>query len=513
MDPMNSPPLRSTLRHLLRLTAGREADGLSDSQLLERFVTRRDEAAFELLVWRHGRMVFNVCRRLLRREQDAEDAFQATFLVLLRRAGSIGKGEALAGWLYKVAARVALRARAGAAHRDARERPPTEPVAEDAMSDVVWRDLRPVLDEEVGRLPRKYRLPVVLCYLAGQTTEEAARRLGCPRGTVLSRLAWARQRLRTRLARRGLTLSTGALGAVLTAHASRAAPRARLIGGTLMAARCLAAGSAAVPGAASARAVALMEGVLRTMYLSRLRTVTAILVAGVLGLGVALWAYRPAEAGSAPAKKAEEAAPTSPAVAALPARATAVGLAGTWMREIGPYQVILRAEGDRLHGTFIAAPKDGNDENVTLQVDADYSVSKDGTLYGLVTGIDLSDEDAAGDAALLVDEPFSVRLRVDDDILVVKELKFRTGSNGGTDDLRLLVGRYKKMPASYKVPVEEARTGDRKPVRKGRHRQPAACAPSALVVPPAPSPPVLGNTLPSAAAPVYRGSVPDPQMP
>jgi RNA polymerase sigma factor (sigma-70 family) len=159
---MSSAQLRTLLRHLHRTTAV-PAEGVSDAELLERFVTRRDECAFELLVWRHGAMVLGTCRRILRHHHDAEDAFQATFLLLARKARSVRRGAALAGWLHRVARRVALRAR-GQAGRAAQ--PLGEgPAAPEAESAAVWADLRPVLDEEVGRLPEKYRLAVQLCYL------------------------------------------------------------------------------------------------------------------------------------------------------------------------------------------------------------------------------------------------------------------------------------------------------------------------------------------------------------
>ena len=195
--------LGTLLRHLGRTTACGDAASLTDGQLLERFITERQEAAFESLVRRHGRMVFNVCRRLLRRPQDAEDAFQATFLLLIRRAGSIRKREAVGSWLYKVAYRVALRARLAESRRARREPQGLEFPADEQDDSLLCRDLRPVLDEEVSRLPEKYRRAVVLCYLSGKSTEEAAAQLGCPRGTVLSRLAWARERLHRRLARPG----------------------------------------------------------------------------------------------------------------------------------------------------------------------------------------------------------------------------------------------------------------------------------------------------------------------
>jgi RNA polymerase sigma factor (sigma-70 family) len=275
--------LGKVIRHLRRSLDRGDAGGLSDGELLGRVVGQHDPAAFEVLVWRHGALVLGLCRRLLRHEQEAEDAFQATFLILLRKAGSIGKGQALASWLYKVAFRVALRLRAR--RRSRRERPTVDVAAAEATPELVWRDLRPVLDEEVNGLPERYRAPFVLCYLGGLTNEEAARQLGCPRGTVLSRLAWARQRLRDRLARRGLALSSATLAAALSAPAASAAPPTPLVATAVKAATLSAAGKSAA-GAASARAALLTQGVLRDMSLTRLKIVAAAL----LGIGALAFA-------------------------------------------------------------------------------------------------------------------------------------------------------------------------------------------------------------------------------
>ncbi len=194
----------------------------TDRQLLQRFVAEASEDAFARLVQRHGPMVLGVCRQILRQEQDAEDAFQATFLVLSRKAGSIRAAEALPNWLYGVARRLALRSKSAVARRQAREvalvESPTAPLAPDSAVE----DLAPVLHEEIGRLPEKYRIPFVLCYLGGKTNEEAAQQLGCPSGTVFSRLARARERLRTRLTRRGLALPAGVLTATLAALSQQA---------------------------------------------------------------------------------------------------------------------------------------------------------------------------------------------------------------------------------------------------------------------------------------------------
>ncbi len=156
----------------MRRAVGHPTDAATDASLLERFVGSRDEAAFELLLWRHGPMVLSVCRRMLRSHHDAEDAFQAAFLLLARKAGAIRRRDAVAAWLYQTAYRVALRAREAARKWPVAVPPGTEPAAPDSETDAIWRELRPVLDEEVGRLPEKYRLPLILCYGGRCTTRK-----------------------------------------------------------------------------------------------------------------------------------------------------------------------------------------------------------------------------------------------------------------------------------------------------------------------------------------------------
>jgi RNA polymerase sigma factor (sigma-70 family) len=212
---MSTPTLQALL-DALRQAAGTAGHcALGDEQLLERWLARRDEAAFEVLLWRHGPMVLGVCRRLLSRPGDAEDAFQATFLTLLRRAASIRHGNALAAWLHRVAHRIALRLRAASARLARRERTwddHAEPVLAAAATD---SDLGEQLDREIDRLPDSYRRIVVLCLLEGHTQAEAARRLGLPLGTVSSRLSRARARLQGRLARQGLAPRPAVLPAAL----------------------------------------------------------------------------------------------------------------------------------------------------------------------------------------------------------------------------------------------------------------------------------------------------------
>jgi RNA polymerase sigma factor (sigma-70 family) len=284
--------LHAVIRHLRRLVHLKTASHLTDAQLLQRFVAARDEAAFELLVWRHGATVLGVCRRVLRHEHDADDAFQATFLILVRKAGTIGKREAVGSWLYKVAFRVALAARARAAKRAARERDRANlRSAAEPSSGVLWHDLGPLLDEEVNRLPAKYRIPFVLCYVEGRTVEETARHLGWPRGTVGTRLAGARERLRTRLARRGVTLTAGALTGAFSQSGAFATLPAPLVVATVDAAMRFAAGGAAA-GVVSAPVAALTKGVLQAMLLTKLKITTALILAvGVLTLGVGTLTY------------------------------------------------------------------------------------------------------------------------------------------------------------------------------------------------------------------------------
>jgi RNA polymerase sigma factor (sigma-70 family) len=281
---MPSGRLSGLVDWLRRLSAaGAEAD-TADGQLVHRFVAHRDGTAFEALVRRHGPLVWGVCRRMLSQATDAEDAFQATFLVLARKAGSITKGASVRSWLYGTALRVAGRVRSQTGRHQAREQPLPDAVAA-PTSAAEGRELRQVLDEEIGRLPAHERLPVILCYLEGKTQEETAQELGCPRGTVGARLSRALKRLRRRLAGRGVALSTAALAAALTPQEAPALP-APLIRSTVE------AGIAAAGSAIPLRVLALAEGVIQTMNMSQRRIVTTVLLTAVLiGGGAATFAY------------------------------------------------------------------------------------------------------------------------------------------------------------------------------------------------------------------------------
>jgi RNA polymerase sigma factor (sigma-70 family) len=286
---MRTQQLRPVIQQLRSAAAAADCAGLSDAELLGRYAAGREEAAFELLVWRHAGLVLGVCRRVLRHEQDALDAFQATFMALAKRARSIGRRESVGGWLYKVAYRVALRAKARAATRAAREQPlgelsPTSQAA-DPCTEAGWRELRQALDEQVRRLPEKYRVVFVLRCLAGKSSAEAARELRCPVGTVESRLARARERLRAALGRRGFVVPAALLSTGLIGNAVSAGVAPALVSSTIRAALLFAAGQTATAGAASAQAALLAKGVLKTMFLTKLKCGAAVLVVvGVLGL-------------------------------------------------------------------------------------------------------------------------------------------------------------------------------------------------------------------------------------
>lgn len=284
--------LSPVLRHLRRVIPPTGNDGVSDAQLLERFVLRNDEAAFELLLWRHGPMVWSLCRRMLPDFHEAEDAFQAAMLVLARKAGSISKRRSLASWLFKVAFRIALRARADSLrrvklHEQLQQWPARIFIPEEGNG---YTELRPLIDEGLNELPEKYRAPVVLCYLQNKTNEEAARQLRCPVGTVKTRLAKARALLSRWLRHRGIVLSTAGLASILTPPSKAALP-AGLLTTALQAAMVASAGTVGA-AAVSVRALLLMEGTMKAMFWTKMKIVTAVvLFVGVAGSGAGMISY------------------------------------------------------------------------------------------------------------------------------------------------------------------------------------------------------------------------------
>jgi RNA polymerase sigma factor (sigma-70 family) len=295
----------------LRQVALRCDGGPTDSQLLECFVSRRDEAAFAALVRRHGPMVLGVCRRVLRHEQDAEDAFQATFLVLARKAAGLRARQLVAHWLYGVAYRTALRARTMNARRQAHEQQARDRARPDAAPDDGWQELLPLLDRELNGLPERYRVAVLLCDLQGMTRRDAARQLNLPEGTLSGRLTTARKLLARRLARHGPALTGAALAAALSETAASAGVTGVLADATARAAVLGAGGEAVTAGAVPARVVALTEGVVRTMLLSKLKTIVAVglavcLTAGAVGLTYRTGAAEPGRVSSADRARADD---------------------------------------------------------------------------------------------------------------------------------------------------------------------------------------------------------------
>jgi RNA polymerase sigma factor (sigma-70 family) len=276
-------PLSKALQHLLA-DLRPDGDGTTDGEFLARFVRSRDENALAALVRRHAPMVWGVCCRLLHNHHDAEDAFQATFLVLVRKAADVPR-QAVANWLYGVARQTAVRLQTTTAKRRRRETQvvnmPEPTVAE--VRDAAWHC---VLDEELSRLPHHYRGVIVLCDLEGMTRKEAARQLGIPEGSVASRLARGRVMLAKRLTRRGVVFSGGSVAAILSAVSAAPSAPPALVTSTIKAASLIAAGEAATTGVISAKVAALTEGVVRAMFLAKLNTVTCVFALTVLvGLG------------------------------------------------------------------------------------------------------------------------------------------------------------------------------------------------------------------------------------
>jgi RNA polymerase sigma factor (sigma-70 family) len=280
------------LRQIRQLVGAPATSPVSDRQLLERFATRHEEAAFQALVQRHGTMVLGVGRRVLGDAHAAEDIFQATFLVLARKASSMGWQESVGPWLYGVAYRLAVRTRADLRGQRAHEsrvvvRRPPEPEEE-----VARHEQMRILDEEVQRLPERYRAPVVLCYLEGRTSTEAAQQLGWSLGTTKGRLARARALLRSRLTRRGVVPAVVGVGAVLGQPTVTGAVPASLVGSTARIAGLLAAEGSVAAGGVAAPVAHLTEGMLHALFLSQVKVVALVLVGVVLVGSAALLTHQ-----------------------------------------------------------------------------------------------------------------------------------------------------------------------------------------------------------------------------
>jgi RNA polymerase sigma factor (sigma-70 family) len=275
--------LAEVVQEIRRLATSPEAKERTDQDLLGEFQARRDQTAFAALVDRHGPLVLRVCRHVLRHQQDAEDAFQATFLVLARRAGSIRKRQALAAWLHGVAYRIAMQAKRSAARLRAHEARAAAPSRRSSPDDS-WRETQAVLHDEIERLPALYRTPFVLCFLEGHGRAEVARQLGLKEGTVWSRLSIARQRLRTRLARRGIELGAVLAAAQIAQASVPAVVPAAIAAATVRAAEAWALG--AENTAISPAAAALVQTSLKSMTALKTKIgLVLYLLASFIGAG------------------------------------------------------------------------------------------------------------------------------------------------------------------------------------------------------------------------------------
>jgi RNA polymerase sigma factor (sigma-70 family) len=308
-DMRNTMPttgLNKVLKHLCRSILPPDRADFSDGQLLNRFLANRDEVAFAALVQRHAPLVLGVCNRVIGNIHDSEDAFQAVFFILARKARTVCKSEALASWLYKVAYRTALEAKETIVRRRKLELPMLDVPEPEFRPMEERRDWQVMLDQELDQLPAKYRSLVIMCDLQGRTRKEVARQLGLKEGTLSSRLATARRMLATRLSKYGLTVSGGALAVALAQSSASAKVPASLVWSTAKAATFVAAGQ--VVGA-SAPAITLMKGAMKTMFLAKLKTVIGTsIVAVAFGLGGLLYN---AELSSGGAQAADEAKPKS----------------------------------------------------------------------------------------------------------------------------------------------------------------------------------------------------------
>jgi RNA polymerase sigma factor (sigma-70 family) len=451
---MQPARLNAMLGSALPLLRG---DPRPDAELLGRFLDEGDETAFEALLVRHTPAVRAACRGWLRSAADVDDAAQATFLVLVQRGRSIRNREAVGRWLYGVAGNVARRlSRQRAASCLPEDVPGREPAADDGLRDL--------LDEEIARLPEKYRLPVQLCYAAGLTTAEAARRLGWPRGTVLTRLARARERLRKCLARRGVS------PAVLPALAAREAPAisGAWVRTTARAAMGMRAGVSPAGMGVSGRTISLTEGVVRAMIYDRLKYIAlvALLAAGLAGFGIRHWASAsdgtrtqgeadprgslrsPAheEPGNPPTlqvgkdvAKADETRPgrRREAVIRLPS--------GTFVKEVdaaphGTGRLTWTYDEERVQGLIEGSVMGVEFE---LATEAEISLSSTGTIYGLITSVRLNhlrlpEGEPFADLKpfvglwpaveplvneTLMDLPFSYQFRVQGDRLIISNFR------------------------------------------------------------------------------------------
>ncbi len=289
-------PIESTestdLRHVVDVTGSGASAAESGAKLLGDFVERRDQQAFTRLVQLYGQMVFGVCRRIVAGHHDAEDAFQATFLILAQEAGHIKNHRALASWLFRVAYQVSLRKRTAIRRRQSQEQTMEERHEPMVVDSSVWSDLESIVDRELNNLAEKYRLPVLLCDLGGSTLKEAAAELGWSPGTLSTRLTKARTLLARRLSQQGIVLSTATLAVLLSQNAASAAVPASLVASTLEATGAVIAGNVTPSGLAASKLFALAQPTVKAIVLSQLKFVGPLLIVLIAVAGIGLQARR-----------------------------------------------------------------------------------------------------------------------------------------------------------------------------------------------------------------------------
>lgn len=289
---MAASHLSQTIQDLRRVMLHQDGAGLSDRQLLDHFIRHRDEAAFAALVRRHGPVVWGVCCRVIGHHHDAEDAFQATFLVLARKAASIRQPEMLANWLFGVAHRTALKAKVTAGKRRVREKQVSDMPEPETQQRDAWIDVEPLIDRELAGLPDKYRIAIILCDLQGKTGKEAAHQLKIPEGTLSSRLRTGRVMLAKRLTRHGVVLSAGALAAVVSENSASALVPTAVVSSTIKAAPLFAAGQTAATSIVSGKVAALTEGVMKAMLMTKVKMIaTVLLMASLIAFGGGLLSH------------------------------------------------------------------------------------------------------------------------------------------------------------------------------------------------------------------------------
>ncbi len=526
-----------TVLHAARRSAAPDPTTLPDAHLLGRFLDHRDEAAFAALVRRHGPVVSAACRLAGLNPSDHDDVFQAAFLALVRQANSIRDGKSVGGWLFRIATRVAhkVRKRAGPVELpdDVPERTPAAPDA----------DTHRVLDEEVAKLPEKYRLAVALVYLAGRNTTQAAAELGWAKGTVLTRLAWARERLRSQLLRRGVTLAAGA--------ATVATVSPGVVAGVVRVCSQFLAGG--VPAGASGVAVELSKGVVQDMALTKLKWAAGVLLVAAALTGVGLGRWGTGEANAQPDAKKPEARkkdkkPKPDAVPGLPpgvvpgtllgasvgvtgdepkkskaetdskptAGFTVTKPLGTWAKDVvtddDTSRVVLKIEDDRL--TLTVETTAGKKGKHGVVVEADYAINGESTVFGVISSFDLNDPDGrmgandVGVVGLLTGQPFAFRYRVGEGTLTVKEFKgfgfgLRDQSVDSWQFVHALCGRYAAVdpakPNTGSVPKTTIKSGG------GTNREAPIYTPPTIL----PVGPPVGDPL--VAPPIQRQGDPVPR--